>query len=115
MQGSDRSIVDSAVQLPESLPSLEWPFVSKRFQKLKKQASALKRGADGIEKMADAWQKRTKVAQQLVEVEKHQYMMQLFSMSGTDQYLRKKCMISSQRKAREFWKAPILFIKHTGY
>lgn len=51
--------------------------------------------------MAEDSQKHTKVAQNLFEVVKQHYMMQLFSMPGTDQNLRRRFMIASQRKALE--------------
>lgn len=60
------------------------PTGPKRALEISKQVAALHKGADGIEKLARAAHKRTKVAEEVVKIQKQQSMIALFSMPGTD-------------------------------
>jgi len=77
----------------------ERPVGAKRALEISKQVSALHRGAEGIEKLAEASYKRTKVAEDMLQVEKQQSMIALFSMPGTDPAVQQRFLQLSQLKA----------------
>lgn len=75
------------------------PTGTKRTVELSKQISALHKGTERIEKFSFAAYKRTKVAEEMVAVQKLQSMIAFFSMPGTDSNKLQKFITNSQERA----------------
>lgn len=59
------------------------------------------KGAEGIEKLAEASLKRTKIAEEMLQIDKQQSMIALFSMPGTESSVQRRFIELSQMKALE--------------
>lgn len=75
------------------------PAGTKRALENAKQMLALHKGAEAIEKMAEASRKRTKIAEQMLALDKQKSMVTLFSMPGTDEGMRMEFMRVTQMRA----------------
>ena len=84
---------------PSQSPTPTRPSGTKRSIDNAKQMLALHKGAEAIEKMAEASRKRTKIAQEMLELDKQKSMVALFSMPGTDEGIRKEFMRLAQMRA----------------
>lgn len=77
----------------------ERPTGTKRASEVTKQVAALNKGADSIEKLVEASLKRTKIAENMLEIERQQSLVALFSMPGTEAAMQKRFIALSQAKA----------------
>lgn len=99
------SVVESVTESPTpqtpSAPSDkgERPTGKKRALELSKQSMALHKGATAIDKLAEASCKRTKLAEEMLQVDKQRSLIQLFSMPDTNPLMKEKFMRLSQEKA----------------
>ena len=73
------------------------PVGTKRALEISKQVLALHKGAEAMEKLAEASQKRTKLAVNLIEIDKQNSLVALFSMSETNPNLKKNYGTSSTK------------------
>lgn len=98
---SDKEILppQNSDSTPKTSEKSTRPIGTKRALEISKQSIALNKGADAIDKLAEASCKRTKLAEEMLKIDKERALIELFSMPNANPQMKERFMLLKQQKA----------------